>query len=221
MTPPSWTKTGYAYEQVRRRVMTGELHAGQPLPLTQLAEEFGISMTPMREALRRLEAEGLVVIDTHKNARVTSLSAQEATHLFELREKLDPMASKLAAVRRTQDDVVSIQQALRNMRPLQDEKDLDALVSHREFHRAVYRASHNPLLIHTLEGLWDKADRYRQVGIAARRDDDADRNRVHREHEEIAEAVIGGEPDAAESWMLTHVRRSLGRRAIDVLASSH
>ncbi|MBE2999642.1 GntR family transcriptional regulator [Nocardiopsis sp. HNM0947] len=217
MPPPTWTKAGYAYEQVRRRIMAGALESGQTLPLGQLTEEFGVSMTPMREALRRLDAEGLVVIDVHRNARVAALSAEEAVHLFELREKLDPMAASLAAERRSKADSEHIRATLDRMQPLEDEHDLDALAAHRDFHRAVYRASRNPLLIETLEGLWDKADRYRQLGIASLRDDEDDRARVHREHTAIAEAVIGGDAETAEQEMLAHVRGSLGRRAIGVL----
>lgn len=176
-------------------------------------------MTSMREALRSLDAEGLVVIDAHRNASVTALSAAEAAHLFELREKLDPMAAKLAAERRSQRDMQDIRERLSLMRPLTDEHDLKARSAHRDFHRATYRSSRNPLLVNTLEGLWDESDRYRQVGMAARRDNQADRTRVSHEHESIAEAVIDGDADSAEQWRLTHVRQSLGRRAIDGLNS--
>lgn len=212
------TKNAYAYEEVRQRILVGTLEPGQPLAQSQLAAELGVSLTPMREALRRLDAEGLVYIDAHKNARVATLSATEAKHLFEVRERMDPMAAALAAERRTDSDIARLKEAAAQLRPLADESNLDALTAHREFHRAIYTASHNELLINLLEGLWDKADRYRQVGLKARKDSAADRRRVDREHAAIMKAVIAGDAAGAESQMLQHVQASLGRRAIDELA---
>jgi DNA-binding GntR family transcriptional regulator len=212
------TKNAYAYEEVRQRIMVGALEPGQPLAQSQLAAELGVSLTPMREALRRLDAEGLVYIDAHKNARVATLSATEAKHLFEVRERMDPMAAALAAERRTDSDIVRLKEAAARLKPLADESDLDALTAHREFHRAIYTASHNELLINLLEGLWDKADRYRQVGLKTRKDSAADRRRVDREHTSIMKAVIAGNAADAERQMLQHVQGSLGRRAIDELA---
>jgi DNA-binding GntR family transcriptional regulator len=212
------TKNAYAYEEVRQRIMVGTLEPGQPLAQSQLAAELGVSLTPMREALRRLDAEGLVYIDAHKNARVATLSAAEAKHLFEVRERMDPMAAALAAERRTDSDIVRLKEAAARLKPLADESDLDALTAHREFHRAIYTASHNELLINLLEGLWDKADRYRQVGLKTRKDSAADRRRVDREHASIVKAVIAGNAAEAERQMLQHVQGSLGRRAIDELA---
>jgi DNA-binding GntR family transcriptional regulator len=212
------TKNAYAYEEVRQRIMVGTLEPGQPLAQSQLAAELGVSLTPMREALRRLDAEGLVYIDAHKNARVATLSATEAKYLFEVRERMDPMAAALAAERRTESDIVRLKEAAARLKPLADESDLDALTAHREFHRAIYTASHNEHLINLLEGLWDKADRYRQVGLKTRKDSAADRRRVDREHASIMKAVIAGNAAEAERQMLQHVQGSLGRRAIDELA---
>jgi len=214
------TKNAYAYEEVRQRILVGTLEPGQPLAQSQLAMELGVSLTPMREALRRLDAEGLVYIDAHKNARVASLSAGEARHLFEVRERMDPMAAALAAERRTPQDITRIEEAAALLSPLAGEVDLQSLAAHREFHRAIYTASHNELLINLLEGLWDKADRYRQIGLKARKDSAADRKRVDKEHRQIMRAVIAGNAAAAEKAMLEHVQRSLGRRAIDELEST-
>lgn len=211
------TKNAYAYHSVRELIMSGDLHPGEALAQAQLAADLGVSLTPMREALRKLEAEGLITIDAHRNAKVAPLTAREATDLFQVRERLDPMAALLAASNRTDDDIAQIRRAADRMKPLTDTADLQALAAHREFHRAIYRASHNDLLIGMLESLWDKADRYRQIGLASRKDSAADKSRVAREHERIMQAVIDGNAEAAEREMTDHVRGSLGRRAIDAL----
>ncbi len=211
------TKNAYAYEEVRQRILAGTLEPGQAIAQSQLAAELGVSLTPMREALRRLDAEGLVFIDAHRNARIATLSPAEARHLFEVRERMDPLAAALAAGRRTEADIKAITEAGEQLTPLADAGDFEAMDAHRAFHRAIYHASHNELLIGLLEGLWDKADRYRQVGLMARDDSEVDRQRVQREHQDIAAAVIEGDAAAAEFHMLQHVQRSLGRRAIEEL----
>ena len=217
MTHPALTKNAYAYQSVRERIMSGELAPGETLAQSQLAAELGLSLTPMREALRKLDAEGLVSIDAHRNARVALLTAREARDLFLVRERLDPMAAALAAEQRTDEDIEFIRQAAEAMEPLADTADLEALAAHREFHRSIYRASHNDLLVSILESLWDKADRYRQVGLAARKDSAADRQRVADEHQRIMDAVITGNANEAERCMVEHIQGSLGRRAIDAL----
>jgi DNA-binding GntR family transcriptional regulator len=214
---PALTKNAYAYEELRRRILAGELAAGQTISQEHLAVELGVSTTPLREALRRLDAEGLVTLASHRDARVTELDAAEARSLFEIRENLDPLAAKLAAGRRTDADVAAIEATLRGLEPLSASTGFEALLAHRAFHRSVYTASHNPLLSSLLEGLWDKADRYRLVGLRSTPDSDEDRERVRREHAEIAETVIAGDARAAERAMKKHVQGSLGRRAIAAL----
>ncbi|HVV24345.1 MAG TPA: GntR family transcriptional regulator [Pseudonocardiaceae bacterium] len=215
---PTLTKNAYVYEELRRRILAGELTPGQSISQEQLAADLGVSTTPLREALRRLDAEGLVSIDAHRDARVSSLNADEARSLFEVRERLDPLATMLAATRRTDDDVTAIRAALRDLEPLsRTTTTVQTLLVHREFHRSVYTASHNPLLMSLLEGLWDKADRYRLVGLRSKPDSEQDSERVRQEHIAIADAVIAGDAKTAERVMRKHVQGSLGRRAIAAL----
>lgn len=216
-SPVALTKSAHAYNEVRRRIVSGALPSGSVIPQAALAEELGVSTTPLREAMRLLAAEGLIDLASHKDARVSELTAAEAEHLYAVRERLDPLAAALAATERTEAEAEEIQRLLAQLEPLKDSADAAALEAHRDFHRAVYTASHNPLLVGILEGLWDKADRYRLVGLHARQDSGSDRARVRREHEAIARAVIDGDADAAEAHMHEHVLGSLGRRAIDVL----
>jgi DNA-binding GntR family transcriptional regulator len=214
------TKNAYAYEEMRRRILSGENPQGSVLSQAQLAQEIGVSTTPLREALRRLAAEGLVQLESHRDARVASLTAEEARDLYVIRENLDPLAAGLAAQSRTPADIANIQATLEQLTPLNDAADLAAMTLHRQFHRAIYTASHNPLLIGILEGLWDKADRYRQIGLQSQKDSENDRIRVQEEHTQIADAVIAGDAVRAREIMQRHVVGSLGRRAISVLAEA-
>ena len=217
--PPILTKNAYAYEELRRRILSGEIEQGSVLNQSRLAQEIGVSTTPLREALRRLAAEGVVELKSHSDARVAPLTADEARNLYVIRENLDPLAAALAAESRTPSDVTRIEAALKELEPLQDAGDIRALTAHRDFHRALYQASHNPLLIGILEGLWDKSDRYRQIGLRNQEVSREDLLRVQEEHRRIAGAVIAGDPELARQSMQGHVGGSLGRRAIDVLTA--
>ncbi len=214
------TKNDYAYAQVRSRILTGELPPGTVISQGRLAEELGVSTTPLREAIRRLAAEGMILLEAHRDARVSAVSAQEARHLHEVRERVDPLAAGLAAERRTEEQLRQMDQALTRLTPLRDDTSLDALMAHREFHRAVYRASGNAILVGILEQLWDKSDRYRLIGLRASADSPDDSARIKGEHEEILLAVEAGDATGAHDAMQLHVRHSLGRRAITALEAT-
>ncbi|MCP3425583.1 GntR family transcriptional regulator [Rothia sp. AR01] len=214
------TKNDYAYAEILERILTGRLEAGAVIPQRELAQQIGVSTTPLREAVRRLAAEGFIHLEAHRDARVTEVSAEEARHLYEVRESMDPLAAGLAAERRTESDLRRIRESLESMTTLRDPADVEALAAHRAFHRSIYEASRNPILIDVLERLWDKADRYRLVGLRFRGDSPSDVDRVTAEHRRIADAVERGDAAGATAAMLEHVRNSLGRRAIDALGAA-
>lgn len=218
--PGILTKNDYAYTELRSRILSGELAAGGVIPQGELAHELGLSTTPLREAIRRLTAEGLVELSAHRDARVAPLSAEEGRHLHEVRERIDPFAAALAAERRNQQDLGDIERALDRLVPIRADSSVEALLKHRDFHRAVYQASRNHVLVDILERLWDKADRYRLLGLRAGGPDersDEDVARVDAEHRAIFAAVSAGDPVEAELVTRMHIRGSLVRRAISAL----
>lgn len=206
------TKSDFAYQRIREGILNGEFEPGETLNQAILAKTIGISTTPLREALRRLKSEGLVELDAHRDARVSPLTAEEARDLLEVRLSLDPLAASLAAQRRTKDDIRRMREALKNVRPLQSNPTVYDLASHRDFHRAIYTAAHNDLLIGTLEGLWDKADRYRRMGLEVVRGQD-ERDKKDEEHAALCEAIVRGDGEAAHAVMLVHINTSLGAKA--------
>ncbi|GAB3617266.1 GntR family transcriptional regulator [Okibacterium endophyticum] len=206
------TKSVFAYDVVRSRILRHEYLPGQPLNQAALAQELGISTTPLREALRRLESEDLVELRSHSDARVTELTAEGARDLLELRLALDPLAVALAADRRTKADIARMRAAQAGMTALPNTPSLAQLVAHREFHRSLYSASHNEALIRTLDGLWDKADRYRIVGLEVKRDQE-ERDMRTREHHSLLDLVIAGDAEGAADVMRTHITVSLGAKA--------
>jgi DNA-binding GntR family transcriptional regulator len=210
------TKSDFAYGRLREMIMTGDVAPREVLNQAELARVIGISTTPLREALRRLKAEGLVELDAHRDARVTALTAEEARDLLEIRASLDPLAVALAAERRSADDIGEMRDAIRGLRPLPDRPVFADLVAHRRFHTAIYTASRNEILIGTLDGLWDKADRYRRLALSEVRDQ-AERERTAIEHDALLNCVINRDAAGAAEVMRHHIGASLGAKAAERL----
>lgn len=211
------TKADFAYASVRERILSGEFAPGSVLNQELLATTIEISTTPLREALRRLGSEGLVTLDAHSNARVAPLSADEARDLFEVRRSMDSLAAGLAAQRRTQQDIAAMEAAGEELRPLIEGVGPQVLAAHRAFHTALYRASRNAMLVSMLDGLWDKADRYRRLGLELLSGSGATRVQDYQEHFELMQAVVEGDAARAEAVMHRHVQASLGSLAARAL----
>ena len=218
-TPTAGTKSDHVHARVRRLILTGGLEPGSVVPQARLAETLGVSTTPLREAMRRLATEGLVTLGAHRDARVAPLTAEEARDLLEVRLALDPRACALAAERRSTEELAAMRTALASCRALPDAPSDADLAAHRAFHRTVYLASHNDVLVATLDGLWDRTDRYRLLGLRSERDQD-ERDRTDREHAQLVDAVASGDAAAAAEVMGHHVGGSLGARAVHGLAAS-
>lgn len=208
------TKSETAYRTLRDRILSGDFAPGQVLQQRELASDLGISTTPLREALRRLMTEGLVDLDSHRDARITDLRAEQARDLLELRLALDPLAASLAAQRRTTEDLAQMRSALAGLEPLAGRPTLEQLAAHRRFHRAVYSAGHNDLLVASLEQLWDQSDRYRLFALSEDRPVADDKTQEHRA---LVEAIADRDADTAADVMRAHIGTSLGVRAVDRL----
>lgn len=220
---PYATKSEYAYTVIRRAIFSGEYAPGSTLNQALLAQTIGISTTPLREALRRLSSEGLVQLDSHRDARVSELTAEESRDLLEMRRSLDPLAISLAAERRSREDIVRMRAAQHEMDSYRSSASVVDPQAHREFHATLYRASHNELLITTLDSLWDKAERYRLLGLRTVRNEDEDiagkRKRKSAEHAAILDCVIQGDGQRGAELMRLHIDKSLEARAVTSLSA--
>jgi DNA-binding GntR family transcriptional regulator len=212
MAAPFPTKSDFAYTRVRELILSGELEPGAVINQATLAREIGISTTPLREALKRLKQQGLVELDAHRDARVARLDAEEARDLLEVRRSLDPLAASLAADRRTKQDVAEMRASLEGLEALPSNPTMEQLVAHRRFHAAIYRASHNALLVETLDGLWDTADRDRRHGLQVERSAE-ERALKAQEHTLLFEAIVEGDGATAEEVMRAHIQTSLGAKS--------
>ena len=175
------TKVEFAYEQVRHWILSGKLAPETELDQGTLAKTLGVSTTPMREALSRLQAEELLSIRAHHRVVVAALSKRELEEIYEVRFELDPLATKLAANRISADEIDQLGLMI-EQRP---EDASGRIALNRKFHSAIYRASANIVLVRILDSLHDRATRYRLILMGSEQDTAI----AYMEHKEIVNAL--------------------------------
>ena len=140
------------YRQLRDEITGGALPPGSPLREIPLAERFGVSRTPVREALRRLEHDRLLV-PGDRGMVVRAIDPHEVIQIYEMRIVLEAEAAGHAARDRRTADLVSLEGLLERDRTLVDPEDSIRIRTNLEFHTAIWRATHNPVLVDLLERL--------------------------------------------------------------------
>ncbi len=194
-----------AYERIRSFILSGEVPPATKLGQVELAERFGISRTPVREALRRLAGEGLVEPLSNRGFRVADLGLDAVLRRLEVRAMLEPGIATLAAERRDERDIERLYGSI-----AREERARSGIAAHdtsRDFHISVALASGNDELVRVLESLW-----LVEVGrrLLSRRSAVSDwQFEDLEEHRAIADAVAEGRAEDAESLMARHVRDAL------------
>lgn len=149
------SKTSMVVAMLREQILTGELVAGAPLRQRDLAERLGVSPTPIREALRRLESEGLVTTDTHRGATVSESEHGPSAENYLIRAALEGLAAGLAADRISGEELDEVRGLNDRMKELgSDSGDQAYGELNREFHLAISRAANSPMLMSLLRLLW-------------------------------------------------------------------
>jgi DNA-binding GntR family transcriptional regulator len=202
--------TETVYDLIRQRLVDHDIDPGSKLNITNLATDLDVSPTPVREALARLEADGLVVKRNLAGyAAAPLLSTGEMEDLFEMRLLLEPAAAAKAAVRISQADLAILDRFLAEMRKAAqcDNKQTLRLFLHHDaaFHEQIAASGGNTLMTDTLRRLHAHTHLYRLYfgsGIA---------ETTCREHERIVEALREADPDVASGAMRTHIRRAQER----------
>lgn len=199
------TKADMAYRQIRLEIVEGAMSAGSPIDQEALAARLGLSTTPVREALRRLESEGLVVSRPHRDTIVAPLTLQQLEDTYTVRLALDPLAISIAAAQASDAELEEILKLSRQAST--DPDPVSQMHQNRRLHRAMYRACGNAVLVQMLDALWDSSDRYRLTTLH----DDRTVHRAHVEHSAIAEAMVARRADEAADLMRRHVADSRER----------
>lgn len=194
-----------AYLALHRRIVRGQLAPGETLLEPALCEELGISRTPLREALKRLAGEGLVVMPRNRRARVAPIDARELEHLFEVEAGLESLAAGLAAERMTNTELKRLESLQERLERLLAKGDRNAYFElNQRIHGLIVAGARNPVLEETHRGLLGRLERARYLAL----------DRLGRwqesteEHREILEALKARDGDLARRLLADHVQHT-------------
>ena len=175
------------FNTLRQAILRGEFKPGERLMEIQLANKLGVSRTPIREAIRKLELEGLVVMIPRKGAEVADITEKSLRDVLEVRKALEELAVQLACEKITQEELEELEKAGENFKKvLKRSKDITEVAeADVRFHDVIYMATDNQKLIHLLNKLREQMYRYRLEYIK-----DADKRQILMvEHEHILKAL--------------------------------
>jgi DNA-binding GntR family transcriptional regulator len=179
------TLTAQVVERIREAILIQSLAPGSRINQYKLADDLQVSLVPVREALKALEAEGLVTITPRRGAFVTEISFDDLDQLYFARKLLESETAVLACHHLTPEDYDALHGLMTDMRASTDATDIRLFMQlNREFHMRIYRAAGNHYLLQTIEKLWEHSELYRYRYMFVLRNADV----VHQEHAEIFEA---------------------------------
>jgi DNA-binding GntR family transcriptional regulator len=204
------------YGELRRQILWGEIVAGSTLSVRRLSEQFRVSPMPVRDAIRRLEAEELVEVTPRSSTRVSLVSPEAVREIAEVRSRLEALAARLAVPNLRAADIRRLRELLRAMQGAAARNDPEAWHhGNAEFHRVVIHQSGNRLLIRMTDGLWDRSIRHFSARVLSQ----AHFRRLrHREHQRIVQAIVSRDADEVERVWRDHVYQS-GLETVDYLRS--
>lgn len=192
------------YEQLKRQILTGKITPGTRMMEVELAEEMGVSRTPVREAIRKLEKEGLVTIEPRRGAYASDISVKDMVDTLEVREDLEGLAAALAAERMTSEQISELVTITEGYSDAILNSDTEKIIHYDEkFHKYIVSCSGNKTLIQLSEIVQELALRFRYIYY----DDFSRYENMPVEHREIVEAITSGDSGAARLTADSHVKK--------------
>jgi len=196
------TLTSAVTESLRQRILSGEFADGQQLRQEALSNEYGVSRVPVREALRQLEAEGLIQIIDHKGAVVSKLSLDDVLELLEIRAMLESSLLAAAIPKQTRADLDAAASTLAEYETALKTDDIRHWGElNSRFHLALYRAAARPNTLALIEQLHNKTDRYTRMQILFTHT----KERAHAEHTQMLELCRQGKVQEAAEFIRSHI----------------
>lgn len=190
------------YEELKRQILVGEIAPGTRMMEVDLADEMGVSRTPVREAIRKLEKEGLVTIEPRRGAYASDISIKDMLDVLEVRQTLEGMAASLAARKVTEEEKRDFIRASKAYNDAVASGNTDEIIKCDElFHQLIVNYSDNKTLETLLSQVQELALRFRYIYY----DDFSRYERMPREHEEIEEAILSGDTAKAKVVAENHV----------------
>jgi DNA-binding GntR family transcriptional regulator len=192
------------FNTLREAIIIGELKPGERLMEVQLAEKMGVSRTPVREAIRKLELEGLVDMVARRGAQVADLSVKDIMDVLEVRASLDGLATSLSSTRITQDELKELKHINTQFTNYVEKENLQGIIKKDvEFHDIIYRSSRNEKLIQIASNLREQVQRFRVIYLK----DFSSTKDIIKEHNEILEAIQNKDSNNAQSLAQKHIKK--------------
>jgi DNA-binding GntR family transcriptional regulator len=191
-----------AVADLQEAILAGDLAPGAPLRLEELARSLGMSISPVREAVRQLESLGLAVHVPHRGARVSELAIEDLRDTYEVRLALETLAVRRAAERFAEaDGSISTEHLDRWAEAHRRGDSVEARREHAAFHFSLYEASGSEWLVRLIRPAWENSERYRALSLPKR----GTLKRRKQEHEAILDACVRHDPDEAERQLRSHL----------------
>ncbi len=196
------SRAEYVYQKMRQAIQEGRFQQGERMREEDIAKTLGVSRTPVREALRRLQTRGLLDFAPGRGLGIVELSRSQILELYAMRELLEGAAARLAAQHATPTEITYLRHLLDEFRQSKDPQRLAYI--NRAFHRTICDAAHNRYMVQSLNDLGDALALLRGTTFAVKgRPESAD-----IEHRAILDAIQKGDPDAAEKAARVHIRKA-------------
>lgn len=198
-------KSELAYEKIRDAIVNGVLKPGDKLETNQLAAALKVSRMPVREAIKRLQIEGLVDVKPHKEVTVTSVTVEQMKDVFLVRAVLEGLASREAALRIKDEELNKLWGLYEEMKQAVEGYDTAGqLVKNREFHQLIHEISGNKLLLSIADKLLESVQRFRKLVVSTPMMPEE----ILEDHRQIIEAIGSHSPKKAEKLMRSHIERA-------------
>jgi DNA-binding GntR family transcriptional regulator len=190
------------YEELKLLILTGKISPGTRMMEVELAEEMGVSRTPVREAIRKLEKEGLVVIEPRRGAYASSMSTKDMVDILEVRQTMEGLAAQFAAARMTEEqkrELIRTSDAFNQAVLSGDAKEM--IKNDTRFHHLIVEGTGNKLLISMVEQLQEMVLRFRYLYY----DDFRRAEKMPDEHKQILEGIVKGDTLMARNAADGHI----------------
>ena len=197
---------GRVFDKLREDILNGVYSENDVLRENTIGTELGVSRTPVREALRQLELEGLVKIIPNKGASVVGISSKDLKDIYEMRARLEGMCARWAA-RNKQKDEISKLEEISDLFEFQFEKERyeKVLELDNEFHQQLYKMADSKMLYHTMTDFHHYLERIRKKTLSSK----SRVTKTIKEHRDILDAIKAGDEYTAEACALLHIQNSI------------
>ncbi len=192
------------YEELKMQILTGAIVPGTRMMEVELAKEIGVSRTPIREAIRKLEKEGLVTIEPRRGAYASQISTEDMVEILEVRQNMEGLAAFFAASRMQPEQLAELKEVSEHYNAAVHAGDMEEMIKHdTRFHRIIVESCNNKILVQMIEQLQELVLRFRYIYY----DNFRRAENMPEEHLEIMNAIETGDAEAARKAADVHIDR--------------